>query len=116
MMANTSTQPKKDSSDLAYWSHFVETFFSPIGVLRHCVLIVDQDTSKQYEIPFPALARYFYTHFESGVCSMQMMVERAVEHRLPNDQSFIASEKTSFIYGFENGSQVCQATACPWLY
>lgn len=68
--------------------------------------IVDEQTTKQYEITFPALARYFCTHFESGVKNMQMIMEKGTEKELPNNCNYISSEKSSFIYWFENGSQV----------
>ncbi|OBT58361.1 hypothetical protein VE04_01424 [Pseudogymnoascus sp. 24MN13] len=96
----------KQQSDLSYWTNFVETFFSPIGVLRHSVWIVDEQTTKQYEITFPALARYFCTHFESGVKNMQLIMEKGTEKELPNHCNYISSEKSSFIYWFENGSQL----------
>ncbi|EIC06668.1 hypothetical protein OR221_3250, partial [Microbacterium laevaniformans OR221] len=57
-------------------------------------------------ITFPALARYFYTHFESGVKNMQMIMEKGTEKELPNHCNYISSDKSSFIYWFENGSQV----------
>lgn len=100
-------QGTKQREDLAYWSDFVETFFSPQGVLRHSVWLVDENSNKQYEITFPALARYFYTHFESGISNMQLVTEKAKDKELPNNCHYIESQKSSFIYWFENGSQVC---------
>ena len=91
---------------MTYWADFVETFFSPVGALNHCVLMVEEDKPKQFEITFPALARYFYTHFEGGISRMQLVVERGVEKRVPGDGSYIESKNSSFIYQFENGSQV----------
>lgn len=101
-------QIQKGRDDLNYWVTFVDRFFSPRGVFRHSVLIVEsaETSSKQYEITFPALARYFYTHFESGIKNMQMIVERATEKELPNNTHFIESQKSSFIYWFDSGSQV----------
>jgi hypothetical protein len=101
-------QGTKQRDDLNYWSDFVEQFFSTRGVLRHSVWIVDERASKQYEITFPALARYFYAHFESGIKNMQMITERAKEKELPHNCHYIESQKSSFIYWFENGSQVCK--------
>jgi hypothetical protein len=102
-------QASKQRDDLAYWAEFVETFFSPRGVLRHSVLDIDGATTKQYEVTFPALARYFFTHFESGIINMQMITEKAKEKELPNNCHYIESQKSSFIYWFDNGCQVC----CP---
>jgi hypothetical protein len=37
---------------------------------------------------------------------MQMIMEKGTEKELPNHCNYISSEKSSFIYWFENGSQV----------
>lgn len=105
-------QAQKGPSDLDHWSDFVKTFFSPLGVLRHCVKV--DDTSKQYDITFPALPRYFNTHFQSGMTSMQMLVQSGEESRLPNGASCIQSKNTSFVYWFgEPGSgQEAQVRPC----
>jgi hypothetical protein len=100
-------QVTKQRDDLAYWSDFVETFFSPQGALHHSVWVSDEGNGKQYKITYPALARYFYTHFESGISNMQMIIEQAKEKELPYNCYYIESPKSSFIYRFENGSQVC---------
>ncbi|KAK0100768.1 hypothetical protein ONS95_007217 [Cadophora gregata] len=96
----------KQRDDLNYWLTFVDRFFSPKGVLRHSVWLVDETSNKQYEITFPALARYFHTHFESGIKNMQMIMERGSEKELPNNGHYIESQKSSFVYWFDNGSQL----------
>jgi hypothetical protein len=102
-----AAQGTKQRDDLNYWLQFVDRFFSPKGVLRHSVWVAGENTGKQYEITFPALARYFHTHFESGVTSMQMIMEKGSEKELPNNGHYIESQKSSFVYWFDNGSQVC---------
>lgn len=97
---------EKQKDDLNYWASFVDRFFSPAGILRHCVWDGQVSESKQYEITVPALARYFYTHFESGVQNMQMIMEKGTEKELPNNCYYLESSKSSFIYWFDNGSQV----------
>jgi hypothetical protein len=101
-----AAQGAKQRDDLCYWLTFVDQFFSPKGVLRHSVWIVDENSNKQYEITFPALARYFHTHFESGVKNMQMIMEKGSEKELPNNGHYIESQKASFVYWFDNGTQV----------
>lgn len=101
-----AAQSMKQRDDLNYWLQFVDRFFSPKGVLRHSVFVAGENTNKQYEITFPALARYFHTHFESGVTSMQMIMEKGAEKELPNNGHYIESQKSSFVYWFDNGSQV----------
>lgn len=66
----------------------------------------DQST-KQFEIsPTPTLARFYWTHFNSGVQNIQMIVERFREVDLPNGGHSVTSEKTSFIYWLANGHQL----------
>lgn len=99
-------QGAKQRDDLNYWATFVEHFFSPKGVLRHSVWVMDEKSNKQYEITFPALPRYFHTHFESGIKGIQMILEKGSERELPNNNHYIESQKSSFVYWFESGAQV----------
>lgn len=101
-----AAQASKQTDDLNYWLNFRDRFFSPKGVLRHSVWVVDDSSNKQYEIAFPALARYFHTHFESGIKNMQMIMEKGTEKELPNNGHYIESQKSSFVYWFDNGAQV----------
>lgn len=101
-----AAQANKQRDDLSYWLRFVDQFFSPKGVLRHGVWIDGEGSNKQYEIPFHALARYFHTHFESGIKNMQLIMERGSEKELPNNGHYIESQKSSFVYWFDSGAQV----------
>lgn len=98
-------QNRDPSPGLPYWQHFVEQFYSPNGVLRQGVWNA-QCGSKKFELSTPTLARYYWTHFTSGVKHMQMIVENAVEKELPTGYQMLDSNKTYFIYWFENGTQV----------
>lgn len=87
----------------------MQQFFSPKGVFRHSVHIIDVEdqTDKQYEITYPALARYFHTHFDSGVKTMQLVLEKGTTDRpLPGDGHWIENTKSSLVYWFESGSHV----------
>ena len=90
---------------MSYWQEFVNRFFSQKGVFRFQVHIVDgEETDKQYEIAFPALARYFHTYFESGVKSMQFVVDKGTTERpLPDNSHWIENHKSSFVYWFDSG-------------
>ncbi|POR31952.1 Adhesion defective protein 1 [Tolypocladium paradoxum] len=99
----------KGKDDLSYWNTFVARFFAPNGVFRHSVHISDaEDTmDKQYEIAYPAIARYFHTHFGSGVKSMQLIMDKGVTDRLlPGDCQFIENSRASLVYWFETGSHL----------
>ncbi|ROT40227.1 hypothetical protein SODALDRAFT_91385 [Sodiomyces alkalinus F11] len=99
----------KGKDDLSYWNNFVAQFFSPRGVFRHSVHITDVEdqTDKQYEITYPALARYFHTHFDSGVKNMQLIMEKGTTDRsLPSHNQWIENTRSSWIYWFEGGSHL----------
>lgn len=84
-------------------------FFSINGVFRHTLHDTDdkEPSDKQYEIAFPAIARYFYTHFTSGVKSIQLIMDKGIADRpLPGDCHCIESPKTNMVYWFDTGSHV----------
>lgn len=84
----------------------MQQFFSPKGVFRHSVHILDE-ADKQYEITYPALPRYFHTHFDSGIKNMQLIMEKGSTDRpLPGDGHWIENTSSSLVYWFESGSHV----------
>lgn len=102
-------QGTRTQDDLSYWTNFVIRFFSPNGVFRHSLHITDVDdtTDKQYEIPYPAIARYFHTHFGGGVKNIQLIMDKGTTDRpLPGDCHCIENSKASLVYWFETGSHV----------
>lgn len=104
-----STQGMKGRDDLSYWTTFVMRFFSTNGVFRHLLHITDAEetTDKQYEIPYPAIARYFHTHFGGGVKNMQLIMDKGTTDRpLPGDCHCIENSKASLVYWFETGSHL----------
>ncbi|KAH6605005.1 hypothetical protein Trco_006712 [Trichoderma cornu-damae] len=100
----------KSKDDLTYWNRFVAQFFSsPNGVFRHSLHASESEdaTDKQYEIAYPAIARYFHTHFSSGVKSIQLILEGGSTDRpLPGECFCIENPRASFVYWFETGSHL----------
>ncbi|RFU79868.1 hypothetical protein TARUN_2357 [Trichoderma arundinaceum] len=100
----------KSKDDLTYWNRFVAQFFSsPNGVFRHSLHVSESEdaTDKQYEIAYPAIARYFHTHFSSGVKSIQLILDSGSSDRpLPGDCYCIENPRASFVYWFETGSHL----------
>ncbi|WEW57205.1 hypothetical protein PRK78_002667 [Emydomyces testavorans] len=96
---------RNPAQGLAYWQTFVEQFYSPVGVLRQGVWNA-QRGSKQFEISTPALARYYWTQFNSGIRQIQMIVEAAVDKDLPTGGQVVESPRTFFLYWFDNGCQL----------
>ncbi|RYP19673.1 hypothetical protein DL767_009607 [Monosporascus sp. MG133] len=108
----------KGRDDLGYWQEFVSRFFSRSGVFRLNLFVYpnnetnteEQGNSKQYEIAQPALARYFYTHFTSGMRNMQLTFEKGtVDKSLPTGH-FIENPKASLIYWYDNSHVVAKGS------
>lgn len=117
-MASTGTprsvaQSMKQHNDLHYWQNVVvDKFFSPNGTLRYHAMDAKDNSTKAYEIPYLALARYFNTHFEGGIKNMQLLVESPKETALNNGRHYVESQKASFVYWFENGTHVSYSLFC----
>lgn len=105
----TDQQGTKTKDDLSYWNAFVERFFAPEGVFRHALHTTDtgEPEMKQYEITFPAIARYFHTHFGSGVRQMQLVLDKStIDRSMPQEGHLIENPRASLVYWFETGSHV----------
>ncbi|KAI5855537.1 LIM-domain binding protein-domain-containing protein [Durotheca rogersii] len=103
----------RSKDDLTYWNGFVTQFFSPRGVFRLSLFYIgnepanEEHADKQYEITQPALARYFHTHFESGIRRINLTFEKGITDRpLPNGCHFIENQKASLTYWFDNSHVV----------
>ena len=99
---------------MSYWHEVVHRFFNPRAVFRQSIRNEGDEAEKQYEILFPALARYFHTHFESGIKSMQLVLDKGTADRsLHGDYHAIENGKANLIYWFEGGSHVSLSCAPP---
>jgi hypothetical protein len=78
--------------------------------LKHTILFKEGDDSaqaKHYEIAYPAIARYFHTHFDSGVKTMQLVLDKGtIDKPMPNDCHILWNDKASLVYWFEDGAHV----------
>ena len=99
---------RKVADDFTYWQRFVEEFFSAKGVLKLAMVptkSAPDEYGKHFEIATPALARYYYLHFSSGIQSIQMFVDGVKEKNLNNGIHVLEANST-FIYWSRNGHQV----------
>lgn len=103
----------RTKDDLAYWNSFVGQFFSMRGIFRISLFYIGSDTGneehadKQYDITQPALARYFHTHYESGIRRINLTFERGITDRpLPNGCHFIENQRAHLTYWFDNSHLV----------
>jgi len=105
-------QGAKGKDDLHYWENFVKNFFAENGVFRYTIPNTDENDDqmeKLYEITFPALPRYFYTHFESGVKTVQLFLDKDISDRVFPDNTGrheMENKKASMVYWFDSGSHV----------
>lgn len=110
----------RSRDDLSYWNELVGRFFSRSATFRHTLhaSAEGEDTGpRQYDITFPAIARYFHTHFGSGVKSMQLTLGQGTADRpLPGDGYLIENPKASFIYWFETGSHLVSSGSLRVLF
>ena len=103
---NQDLRQGRRPTDISYWHAFVDMFFSQKGFLKLSLWSQTEESNKSYEIPTSALARYYCSHFNSGVQSIQMIMENASQKDLPNGNHLVESQKCSFVYWFTNGHQV----------
>ena len=93
-------------NNLSHWQTFVNRFFSQTGVLKQQLWCSTDNEKKSYQVSNPVLARYYYTHFSSGIQNVQMILEKANETDLPTGGHVVDSSKSTFIYWLDNGCQL----------
>jgi hypothetical protein len=101
--------PNVQNNDINHWHRFVGEFYSPIGVMRQRLAHNSKNETKQFEITTNLLARYYFTLFESGIRTVQMILEQPREKPTVNQGMIVECLKTSFIYWFEND---CHVSCC----
>ena len=98
--------PQNNKNDISYWRNFVDTFFTPSGVMRQTTWSLKDQSTKSYELLCSSLPRYYFLHFESGVQNMQIHFQDIIERALPGGGHYVSSEKAYWIYWLKNGHQL----------
>lgn len=98
----------RQPNDMTHWKTFVGRFFSEDGVFKQSLLdyAPQNGKSKNFEICNPALPRYYYTQFQSGVQNIQLTMDGLTEKEFGNNCHYVESNRAKFIYWFKNGTQV----------
>lgn len=99
-------QASKSFRDMKHLQRLVDNYFSLKGMLRQALWSSGDESTKQFEIPTAAVARYYWSQFNSGVKNIQMFIEGAVERRFPNGGCFVESPRCTIVYWFANGHEV----------
>ena len=96
-----------DPTDLGYWERFVSDFFAPSGALRQQVYSQRSNSTKQFRIEYPALARFYLTHFMYGVKQIKMCVSGAAEKDIqPTGGRTVFSRNSEITYIYRNDCRV----------
>ncbi|KAF2096820.1 hypothetical protein NA57DRAFT_58707 [Rhizodiscina lignyota] len=100
---------EQTSRDEQPWREFVERFFATDSSLRHVVKDLKSSHSKQFEVLYPSLPRYFHIHYE-GVDQIQILIEQPSERMTQSPQGImfhiVEAARAKFIYWFKNGTQL----------
>lgn len=100
----------RQPNDITHWKTFVGRFFSEDGIFKQTLLdyAPQAQKPKNFEICNPALPRYYYTQFQSGVQNIQLTMDGITEKEFGNNCHYVESNRAKFIYWFKNGTQVVQ--------
>lgn len=92
-------------NEVSKWQSFVDKFFVEHGSFVHVVFHNTQERTKQFEIVYAALPRYFYTLFNTDVINLQITLDGATEKSSPPDLK-VTCDRAKFIYTYRNQCQV----------
>jgi len=102
---NNLANPERPN-DLDYWEETMTKYFSPVGSLRQQLYSIKSGGDKSFQLQFPSLARYFYSHFACGVKQIFLQSYDHNENKLPNGGVLIMSSTASLTYVFQNDIRV----------
>jgi hypothetical protein len=94
-----------DSNSVEFWKTFVDKFFTETGSFIHCVYHATSERTKQFEIVYAALPRYFYTLFNTDVINLQITLDGATE-KTSQPELKVTCDRAKFIYTYRNRCQV----------
>jgi hypothetical protein len=92
-------------NSLERWQGFVEKFFTVTGSFIHCVFSNSTERTKQFEIVYAALPRYFFTLFNTDVTNLQITLDGSTE-KSSGPELKVTCDRAKFIYTYKNQCQV----------
>lgn len=99
-------QSMEKPNQIESWEDFVSLFFSPLGFVRQQVFNIKNKADKRFQIPYAALARFFYSHFSCGIKKMIMSTFDCRETALQNGVHHVWSNNASLTYVYASGIRV----------
>ena len=104
-MGKFGTADLQESNSVERWQSFVEKFFSVTGSFIHCVFSTGSERTKQFEIVYAALPRYFFTLFNTDVTNLQITLDGSAE-KASGSELKVTCDRAKFIYTYRNQCQV----------
>lgn len=98
-------EENRKNNNVERWQAFVEKFFMETGSFIHVVCSSSTERTKQFEIVYAALPRYFYTLFNTDVTNLQITLDGANEKVGPNEVK-VTCDRAKLIYTYKNSCQV----------
>lgn len=102
---DTNTIEETKEGKVARWQAFVEKFFAESGSFVHTVYSTAAQRTKQFEIVYAALPRYFYTLFNTECTNLQITLDGATEKSAGTELK-VTCDRAKFIYTYLNKCQV----------
>lgn len=92
--------------DLEYWEQTIATYFAETGSMRQQLFSNKNGVDKSFQLQFPSLARFYHSHFASGVKQILLQSYDHNQNKLPNGGVHIWSTNASLTYVFANDLRV----------
>jgi hypothetical protein len=100
-----SFRADQQPNDLNHWQRIVEQHFAKNGIFRIVLKFNKDKSSKTFEVNYVSLPRYFYTHYESDIDQIQLLLDGAIEKAISETHQFVQAERARMLYWFRDGTQ-----------
>jgi hypothetical protein len=106
IMFQDSLASPEQPNDLSYWEALIRKYFSVFGCLKQQYFNSRNQSDKSYQLLFPSLARFFLTHFSTGIKQILLQSYDHTQSRTANGNTCVKSESASLTYVFHNDIRV----------
>lgn len=96
----------KQPLDIEYWSEVMAKYYSPTGSMRQQIYNNKNQSDKSFQLQYPSLARFYYSHFANGVRKIFMQSFEHAQEQLPNGGYHVVSRKLYLTYEYADGLRV----------
>lgn len=96
----------QNGNDIDHWRGFVDKHFAPEAELCHGFQY-NENTSKEFRVLRPSIARYFSQYFASGAQAIRITTEKIQEERIqPNNRLRVSSAVATLCVTYQNGARL----------